>query len=271
MKIAVIGGTHGNEPCGIEVIRWLDQRKSSNDLHPCQTFLGNPKAYELKKRYVDTDLNRAFGPNGSHKGYETERVQFLEEKIRGNFDFSLDLHTTTTNMGSTLILNNTHEQSRKMAAYLQKKNPSIKIIEELKLDEESTHLNRLTPASLSVEIGPVANNVLDAHIIFQMQKIIKDALYYDNSSSLDLEDVEYFKEMEVVPYPKEGIWYVHPDLQGQDFQELKPGAPLFVSPSKEVQVFQGTKTLYPFFINEAAYIEKDMAMILAEKKKGFLD
>ncbi|MCJ8276758.1 MAG: succinylglutamate desuccinylase/aspartoacylase family protein, partial [Bdellovibrionales bacterium] len=101
MNIAIVGGTHGNEPVGLEVIRLLGENTPNNILHQYKTFQGNPKAYELQKRFVDCDLNRAFGPKGTRQGYEKQRAEELDELIGGKFDLCIDLHTTTTNMGLT--------------------------------------------------------------------------------------------------------------------------------------------------------------------------
>ena len=64
MKIAVVGGTHGNEPVGIEVIRHLDRKPPTNPKNEFDTFWANPGAYEAQRRFVDCDLNRTFGKNG---------------------------------------------------------------------------------------------------------------------------------------------------------------------------------------------------------------
>lgn len=269
MKIAIIGGTHGNEPCGVEVVRFLERSKPNHCVHDYKTFHGNPEAYRLKKRYVDTDLNRSFGLKGIRKGYEESRVQTLESQIRGQFDLAIDLHTTTTNMGMTLILNNTHLLSRQVVGWVQAAMPEVKIIEEVCLDGESTHLNRLAPAGVTIEVGPVANNVLSAQVIFQIQSIVTEILSCPDFSRVDLSQVEYFKEIKPIPYPKSGKWYVHPDIEGRDFEKLQPGDSLFINAEGEVLCFEGSEAVYPFFINEAAYIEKDMAMIIGSLEKGF--
>ncbi|MEM7647364.1 MAG: succinylglutamate desuccinylase/aspartoacylase family protein, partial [Pseudomonadota bacterium] len=118
MNIALIGGTHGNEPVGLEVMKLF--KKSSKKYHnPFECFWANPKAYELKRRYVDSDLNRAFGKNGQPSGYEKQRAAELKKQIQDSFDFSIDLHTTTSNMGLTAILNNTNPMTHKAAIFLK--------------------------------------------------------------------------------------------------------------------------------------------------------
>ena len=81
MRVAVVGGTHGNEPVGIEVIQHLERRPPEDAMHSFETFWANPKAFELGRRFVDSDLNRTFGKNGRGEGYEIERSKELTDKI----------------------------------------------------------------------------------------------------------------------------------------------------------------------------------------------
>lgn len=270
MQIALIGGTHGNEPVGKEVMNLFSNSKEQyKNIFSC--FWGNPEAYQQQKRYVDTDLNRAFGKNGNRFGYELERVAHLEEKILGNFDFSIDLHTTTSNMGETVILNNTHPASRQIATYLQKQRPGLKIIEETQLDDECTHLNRLCPAGVTVELGPVANNVIDSQLLFNMHQIVELILNFDFKTYISLDSVEYYKMIDQINFPEKGGWYLHSDIDKHDFQILNPGQDIFINIHGETLKYSGHEPVYPFFINEAAYLEKRSAFLIAKKVKGFGD
>lgn len=53
--------------------------------------------------------------------------------------------------------------------------------------------------------------------------------------------------------------------QDQDFQPLQPGAPIFQMFSGEDLLYDGESTVYPVFINEAAYYEKGIAFVQTEK------
>lgn len=54
-------------------------------------------------------------------------------------------------------------------------------------------------------------------------------------------------------------------LQDCDFEPLRPGAPIFQMFSRKDVFYQGDSTVYPIFINEAAYYEKGVAFIQTEK------
>ncbi|XP_056657174.1 N-acyl-aromatic-L-amino acid amidohydrolase (carboxylate-forming) [Monodelphis domestica] len=61
------------------------------------------------------------------------------------------------------------------------------------------------------------------------------------------------------------LGFVHPKLQDRDFLPLKPGDPIFELFSGEEICYEGDATVYPAFINEAAYYEKGIAFIKTEK------
>ena len=60
-RVAIVGGTHGNELTGVYLVKKFQQSpnllKRSFDVI---TFLANPKAIAANRRYIDRDLNRCF-------------------------------------------------------------------------------------------------------------------------------------------------------------------------------------------------------------------
>lgn len=58
---------------------------------------------------------------------------------------------------------------------------------------------------------------------------------------------------------------IHEDLQDNDYQPLKRGDPIFYTLEGETITFDEDETLYPVFINEAAYCYKNTAFSLTEK------
>ena len=273
MKFAIIGGTHGNEPVGIKVVEQL-----KNDLetlsfsHDYQTFIGNPEAQKIQKRYVDSDLNRAFGPHGQSKGYETNRSQELTEKIKGHFDFILDLHTTTSNMGLTVILTRTDELSLKAACFLQQEIPELKIIVSMRAGEDCPYTSSLAPSALTVEVGPVANNVVATKLVKATYSMVTKLLNFDFKKDFNYKDIECYHVYGVQPYPEESPegpsneWMIDDRIDGHDFCEIKSGDVLFTTIHGEVIKYEGDQVISPLFINEAAYQENNTAMEVGLKK-----
>ena len=63
--------------------------------------------------------------------------------------------------------------------------------------------------------------------------------------------------------------FIHPDLQGRDWQPIKDGHPLFQNLKGEVFRLSDKSVkdqVVPVFINEAAYAEKNIAMSLTKRE-----
>lgn len=75
--------------------------------------------------------------------------------------------------------------------------------------------------------------------------------------------------MEKVDYPRnesgDVAAVIHPNLQDQDWKPLHPGDPVFVSLDGKVTPLGGDCTVYPVFVNEAAYYEKKEAFAKTTK------
>ena len=56
MKILVIGGMHGNEMLGIDLVKSLQE----DPLENIDSVLANEEAIKVNKRFVKQDLNRSF-------------------------------------------------------------------------------------------------------------------------------------------------------------------------------------------------------------------
>ena len=94
MKTLVIGGTHGNEPLGIELVKLLSVRP----LPDMETMVANPRAAQANKRFIEQDLNRVF-PGDAAGTYEQRRARAILDKLR-RYDLVLDFHNTLANQPS---------------------------------------------------------------------------------------------------------------------------------------------------------------------------
>lgn len=60
-RIAICGGTHGNEMTGVYMLREM-QKQNLREMGSVSvsTIISNPRAVDACRRYVETDLNRCF-------------------------------------------------------------------------------------------------------------------------------------------------------------------------------------------------------------------
>jgi len=284
--IAILGGTHGNELTGVKLIEHFQSNPGTIIRPGIQTkaILSNPPAIQKKVRYIDEDLNRAFHSSvldlAPSTTWESRRAQELNTLLGPKMkdpktDFIIDLHTTTANMGITLIV---YEKpfNLQIAGYIQSKIKDVHIYSSDKLYEDTIGLQSIAPHSMLVEIGPIAQGLLRHDIYEKMQAVCSHALDYIQRHNTEgycfHGKIKAFQRGETVGYPVDENnnikAMIHKKFQDNNFIELKPGDPLFHSfDGQTIYYYTGTKG-YPVFINEAAYLENHLALILLFSSTG---
>uniref|UniRef100_A0A8C1GI98 N-acyl-aromatic-L-amino acid amidohydrolase n=1 Tax=Cyprinus carpio TaxID=7962 RepID=A0A8C1GI98_CYPCA len=291
-RMAVCGGTHGNELSGVYVVQEMErQRKEKGEgvwPIPVTTVLSNPRAVKECRRYIDTDMNRCFSrdtlssPITDSSPYEVRRAQELNNLLglKGStdaIDLICDLHNTTSNMGLTLILCTSSDWvTLHICKYLQTKITKVPV-RVLVLDfpiSDAYSLESVSKHGFTLEVGPQPHGVVRADIYIIMKEAVDltiDWIHKFNSGTVfEGGDVETYMLIKSVDYPRDPetrtlTAAIHPQLQDKDFCLLKRGDPLFLSFSGETVNYEEEETLHPFFINEAAYYEKGIAFQLAKK------
>jgi aspartoacylase len=283
-RVAIVGGTHGNEFTGAYLIKKFEQhpqliRRSSFET---LTVFANPQAFAAATRYIDQDLNRCFLTrdlqNPDLSGYEARRAkdiaQLLSPKGQAQVDALFDLHSTTANMGLSLLLSANNPASLRLASHLSFINPLVKVC-WTHPQPESALLRSLSDIGVVIEVGPVAQGVLNAQWFQKTEELIHAILDYleacNQGIPLPLQSpFTLYEFIRTLDYPRneqgEIRAMVHPLLQGKDYEPLHPGDPLFLTLAGETIAYAGETTVYPNFINEAAYYEKGIAMCLTQKQ-----
>jgi succinylglutamate desuccinylase len=120
----------------------------------------------------------------------------------------------------------------------------------------------------------VSQGVLQADLFQQTEALIINALnyleQYNRGEILSLDNsLTIYRHSGTIDYPKnesgELQAMIHPQLQFQDYQPLAPGEPIFLTFDEQTITYEGESTVYPVFINEAAYYEKNIAFCLTQK------
>lgn len=205
-NIVVVGGTHGNEYTGVWCIKALDRQSQQLETQypslQISTLLGNPQAHMENKRFIHQDLNRQFSLE-AFQAYSNldlsqddlpleiirarEIDQLLGPKFATAFEEGgeswsssskspvahvvIDLHSTTSNMGLTIIVAEGDVVMTRAAAYVRHK--CEKVLAGKENGEKvnclvHTHVSREVRPNLSstarhgftIEVGPVPQGVL---------------------------------------------------------------------------------------------------------------
>lgn len=285
-RVAVVGGTHGNELTGVYLIKKFEQfpdllQRSSFETIP---LLANPDAVAMKRRYVDRDLNRCFAPedlsNPALTTYEDQRAKAIAAQLgpreHPRVDVIIDLHSTTSEMGLSLLPSSKDPFNLRLAAYLSTLYPAMRVCCGVQCNQDAPLLRSLAPLGCTLEVGAIAQGILDAHYFQQTEQLIHAILDYIDANNqghpLPVPDtLTLYQAIASVDYPRnvagELQAMVHPQLQHKDYEPLHPGEPMFLTFTGETLPYQGENTVFPVFINEAAYYEKGIAMVLTEQQE----
>lgn len=286
-RVAVVGGTHGNEWTGIYLVKKFQKSPQSIQRSSFETvtLLANPAAIALNQRYIDRDLNRCFDHydlnNAALMGYENTQAKAIASALgrddASKVDFIIDLHSSTANMGLTLLPASRHPFNLQLMAYLYEQNPDIHICCGFQCNQDSPMLRSIAPFGCTIEVGAIAQGVLDAHRFQQTEHLVHtildylDAVNHNQVQATSPSSLMIYQSIESIDYPRtlsgELDAMIHPHRQGKDYEPLELGDPLFLTFSGETIVYQRRSIVFPIFINEAAYYEKGIAMTLTEKQQ----
>lgn len=113
-KVTLVGCVHGNERFGKVVFEYFEKEL---DRFPGLTIiLANEEAMALRKRCVDTDLNRSFP--GNPLGNNEERLAHELLGVIYPASFVLDIHSTRSDMKMVPIVTNLSGRTRKIMNHL---------------------------------------------------------------------------------------------------------------------------------------------------------
>ncbi|MBR8838219.1 MAG: aspartoacylase [Stigonema ocellatum SAG 48.90 = DSM 106950] len=289
-RVAIVGGTHGNELTGIYLVKKFQQ--FPHLLHrqslECMTLLANPEAVAANRRYIDRDLNRCFAnedlSNPALTGYEDRRAKEIAAQLgpkdQPNADAIIDLHSTTANMGLTILPSSKHPFNLRLAAYLNELHPLVRVCCGVKCDRDTPMLRSLSPFGCTIEVGAIAHGVLNADYLQQTEMLVHAILDYLDAMNQGKilpvpPSLTVYQAISSVDYPRNSSGElqaaIHPHLQFKDYEPLCNGEPMFLTFTGESIPYRGETIVYPIFINEAAYYEKKIAMTLTEKQQVRLE
>ena len=279
-KLLIVSGTHGNEPNPIMAVKKFRNLTLVGNNNYFEFILGNPLACEKGLRYIDIDLNRSFDFKKSFLSKDLFEVQRAEQIVKEfgpespkGCQIVLDLHTTTSSMGTSLVMYGRRKKDFYLAAILQNKF-GLPIYLHEKDSQQTGFLVEAWPCGLVIEIGPVAQNHYDPIIVERfliILEFLEDLIEGINSNNFPLPDeMTIFVHQGSIDYPRDKYGninsLIHPDRVMQDWIEIKNGDPLFLDEfNKSINYSDKDKT-HPVFIGEAAYKEKNIAMSFTKRE-----
>jgi len=280
-KILIVSGTHGNELNPVWAVKkFKNLINKSPKSESLEFILGNPKALEEGLRYIDIDLNRSFNvlkTSSNQNFYEINRSEYLlnEYGFQGSksFPIVIDLHTTTAGMGTSIVMYGRRKRDFCLAAILQSKF-GLPIYLHEKDKNQTGFLVEAWPCGLVIEIGPVAQNHYDSEITERFLIVLNflgDLINNLENHRINLpSEITLFVHQKSIDYPRNknhGIdALIHPLRINNDWKSIEEGEPLFLDIDDKEYIYRDNEIIYPLFIGEAAYREKNIAMSFTKKE-----
>jgi aspartoacylase len=282
-RVLVVAGTHGNErnaPWLLE--QWQrDPASLASAGLELAMVLGNPEAHARNRRYLDRDLNRSFDSallaDPGRSEYELARARQLLEQHGPSGEqpcaVALDLHSTTSAMGNSLVVYGRRPEDLALAAGIQARLGLPLYLHEADSAQTGFLVERW-PCGLVIEVGPVPQGVIQARICRQTQLALEAALaVLAQAARGELRlppQLIVHRHLGSLDLPR------HPDgrpaacldqrRQHRDWRPLEPGEPLFVDAGGTAHAYAGSERVWPVFVNEAAYGEKGIALSLTRRE-----
>lgn len=170
-RVLIVGAQHGNELLGPQLWDFIKQ-ESPSLLASVEYVCGNPKARRLNTRFVESDLNRSYSlPEEGSLTYEQRRAQWILQFIRsGKFDFVLDMHTTTADVGSMFVTVRLDETMLQIV-----NNSSITKIAYMPADIGKQSLIGQVPQAISIEVNQRVAKTPE--LVREMANLVKGLVY----------------------------------------------------------------------------------------------
>jgi len=235
MKVVVVCCLHGNEKCGLEVIKKLPSNVTS--------FIGNEKALELNKRFIDCDLNRNF-PGDKDGNYEEKLANDLIEKLI-NFEYVIDIHSSSNECPLFGIITNPNKDKINLA----EKMGLNKLVIMSESFASGKSLIDFVNCGISLEVGP--------HNRIENSNEIREAILNLINNEINEKEMSIFEVVQIIKKQDEG------EIIIKNFEEVNKGDILIKGENNQIAEFD----FIPVLVNEEAY--KDILCLACKKVFGW--
>lgn len=197
-RVIIIAAIHGNEPTGLRALLGLKPalREFSAQMNgEVIGLIGNFRALEQNRRFIDKDLNRMWSehevPSGRSEDIEKEELSpLLRDYLAGEGPrFVLDLHTTSADSKPFISVSDT-EVNRSFITHFDM--PGITGIERFIEGPLLNYISELGHVGLAFEAGQHTDpRSVDKHIDFIMEALHHTGILPSQKYLNGKEGVEY--------------------------------------------------------------------------------
>ena len=191
MKILLNIATHGDETIGHAVAKEIKKLKITKG--EVVIHVANEKAYELKKRFIDQDLNRSFpgDTNGNHEQKLAAKILPLIKSM----DLVIDIHSTTSELKDALIVTKLDRKTREFIEVI-----SPKYLLYMKVTKNNALISN-AKIGIGFEYGKDKDIWVIKNTIYGIKKLLSHLGMIDEKYKKTKVKTKYFEVYKTVPKP----------------------------------------------------------------------
>ena len=236
-EIAVVGGIHGDEPCGVNAVERI-LADPPTFRRPVRFVVANERAIEQGTRYVDEDLNRAFPGDPDGQTHESRLAAELREAVAGCLVFSM--HSTQSYEGTFALVDEPNERLRE---------PLHRLSVDAVVDVGSHSKGRLfdaVPTAIEVECGYQGSDEATENASRLLEEFLAAAGAIDATPAGSDEPVPLFRLDRQIPKEEASSYSVY----ASNFEEVAPGESFAAADGAEVTA---DEPFYPVLMSPYGY------------------
>jgi succinylglutamate desuccinylase len=236
-EVAVVGGIHGDEPCGPRAIERFVAEEPAVD-RPVKLVVANEEALDSSVRYLDEDLNRAFPGDPDADSHEGRLAHHLLREVRDCT--TLSLHSTQSHADPFALVTTMDAAAREIC-------PRVPV--EVVVETEGFTNGRLIqqPHTVEVECGLQGSDEAAENAYDLLRAFLDATGVHDGGHAVDADrELDVFRLVEPISKPETGDYEVYVD----NFERVEAGAAFAAVDGEELVA---ERSFYPILLSAYGY------------------
>lgn len=236
-EIAIIGGIHGDEPCGVNAIEQLLDDDPEVE-RPVALVVANEQALEAGERYLEEDLNRAFPGDSAGKTHESRLAAQLAEEVTGCL--TLSMHSTQSYREMFALVKEQREFSRRICPRL-----SVEAVVDVGPHDKG-RLFEVNERVIEVECGYQGSREATENAIRVSREFLGAVGALPEYRRRPQRNLPVFRLAKPVPKERASTYEVY----ASNFEQVEPGEAFAAVENEEIVADEG---FYPVLMSPYGY------------------
>jgi predicted deacylase len=234
-EIAVVGGIHGDEPCGEHAVAQLIADPPALQ-RPVRCLIANERALDAGTRYVDMDLNRAFPGDSDGATHEERLAAEIAAAVRGCT--VLALHSTQSYDGLFSLVSAAGPTARRIC-------PRLAVDAVVETAAYEGRIFSVVPDAIEVECGRQGSSAAKANADGVVREFLAAVGALPDPRDPDA-TIPQFEMGDAIPKPAGERYAVH----AQNFERVAVEAPLA---TVDGELIRADTSFYPVLLSAHGY------------------